>query len=142
MMMSLHEKTRKNSQAILASDPMMSAQGNERSCFAALGYRCGDIWMTTGWQLGVGEMSGQFAPFFGSKTMKNMVFFNALSPKDMGEITSENEGNVASHSGNSPHLSPARLSRGGSLSKRQGLSSKRPIINVIDGLPFNSCCSP
>ena len=67
MMMSLHEKTRKNSQAILASDPMMSAQGNKRSCFAALGYRCGDIWMTTGWQLmqlGVGEMSGKFSPTF------------------------------------------------------------------------------
>ena len=48
----------------------------------------------------------------------------------MGEITPEQEGNVASHNRNSPDLSLGRLSRGGSLSKRKGLSSKLPIINV------------
>ena len=57
--------------------------------------------------------------FFWMQNYEQMVFFNALNPKHMGETTPENEGNVASHSRNSPHLTPGRLSRGGSLSKRQ-----------------------
>ena len=62
--------------------------------------------------------------------MTKWFFFNALSPKHMGETTPENEGNVASHSRNSPHLTPGRLSRGGSLSKRQGLSHTCSLIFI------------